>query len=175
MPAVHGRSAESGQATGRRYAGRMSTTQDSPDAPDAPDAQDAATASEAPAAPARRSKKPQALKPATAATKLDIYLQAAPAEFQERMITRDELDEIQRNPPQWLVDLRRNGPHPRSVVAARLRVSNSALVRNGLTDPQTTEQIEALIADAPEWLGRERASLAQVRRDEQRRLDRTDQ
>lgn len=147
----------------------MSTPQDSPDAQDSPDT------AVAPQAAVRRSKKPQSLKPATAATKLDIYLQAAPAEFQERMITRDELDEIQRNPPQWLVDLRRTGPHPRSVVASRLRVSNSALLRNGLTDPQTTEQIEALIADAPEWLGRERASLAQVRRDEQRRLGATDQ
>jgi len=149
----------------------MSTSEDSPVVPDSPDAQGAPEASHAAAPAPRRSKKPQALKPATAATKLDIYLGATPAEFQERMITRDELDEMQRNPPQWLVDLRRTGPHPRSVVAARLRVSNSALMRNGLTDPQTTEQIEALIADAPEWLGRERASLAEVRRQEQRAKD----
>ncbi len=141
----------------------MSTSQDAPDAPDAaaPDA-----------APARRTKKPQSLKPSTAATKLDIYLPATPAEFQAGTITRTELDELQRNPPQWLVDLRRTGPHPRSVVAARLRVSNSALVRNGLTEPQTTEQIEAILADAPEWLGRERAGLAEVRRQERAKNER---
>ena len=39
------------------------------------------------------------------------------------------LDELQRNPPQWLSDLRREGPHPRNVVAARLRISNSGLAR----------------------------------------------
>ena len=146
----------------------MSTSEDSPVVPDSPGTADASHET-TPAV--RRSKKPQALNPSTAATKLDIYLGATPAEFQARMITRDELDEMQRNPPQWLVDLRRTGPHPRSVVAARLRVSNSALTRNGLTDPQTTEQIEALLADAPEWLGRERASLAEVRRQEQRAKD----
>ncbi|WP_372594189.1 DUF5997 family protein [Actinotalea sp.] len=147
----------------------MSTPEDSPVVPDPSDAPEA---SEAPRP--RRAKKPQSLKPATAATKLDIYLPATPAEFQERMITRTELDELQQNPPQWLTDLRRNGPHPRSVVAARLRVSHSALVRNGLTAPQTTEQIEQILADAPEWLGRERASLAEVRRQEQARAERTD-
>lgn len=149
----------------------MSTSEDSPVVPDSPDAQGTPDASNEAAPTARRSKKPQALKPSTAATKLDVYLGATPSEFQERMITRDELDEMQRNPPEWLVDLRRTGPHPRSVVAARLRVSNSALSRNGLTDPQTTEQIEALLADAPDWLGRERASLAEVRRQEQRTKD----
>ena len=147
----------------------MSTPQDPPVVPDPSGAPETDQAPRP-----RRTKKPQSLKPATAATKLDIYLPAAPAEFQERMITRTELDELQANPPQWLTDLRRNGPHPRSVVAARLRVSHSALVRNGLTEAQTTEQIEQLLAEAPEWLGRERASLAEVRRQEQARSGRTD-
>jgi len=84
-------------------------------------------------------------------------------------VSRDELDELQRNPPQWLADLRRDGPHPRSVVAARLRVSNSGLARGGITEALTTEQIAALVADPPEWLVRERESFAEVRR-EQRRL-----
>lgn len=112
------------------------------------------------------------MKPATAAAKLDVYLPATPAEFRDSMITRTELDELQRNPPEWLKELRRTGPHPRSVVAARLRVSTSGLARHGLTDPLTTEQIEQIIADAPDWLGRERASLAEVRREERRRAER---
>ena len=109
------------------------------------------------------------MKPSTAALKLDVYLQATPGEFQEGMVSREELDELQRNPPQWLADLRRDGPHPRSVVAARLRVSNSGLARGGITEPLTTTQIAALIADPPQWLARERATHAEVLR-EQRRL-----
>ncbi|HTJ31881.1 DUF5997 family protein [Dactylosporangium darangshiense] len=116
-----------------------------------------------------KSKKPQVMKPATAAQKLDVYLPATPREFQDGLVSRDELDELQRNPPQWLADLRRDGPHPRSVVAARLRVSNSGLARGGITEALTTEQIAALVADPPEWLVRERESFAEVRR-EQRRL-----
>lgn len=114
-------------------------------------------------------KKSQVMKAATAALKLDVYLPATPREFQDRLISREELDELQRNPPQWLVDLRRDGPHPRSVVAARLRVSNSGLARGGVTQPLTTAQIAALAADPPEWLVRERATHAEVLR-EQRRL-----
>jgi len=109
------------------------------------------------------------MKPATAALKLDVYLPATPPEFQEGLISREELAELQLNPPPWLTDLRRNGPHPRNVVAARLRVSNSGLARGGITEPLTTEQIAALIAEPPPWLMRERATQAEVRR-EQRRL-----
>jgi hypothetical protein len=109
------------------------------------------------------------MKPATAALKLDVYLQATPREFQEAMITREELDELQHNPPQWLSDLRRDGPHPRNVVAARLRVSNSGLARGGITEPLTSAQIAALAADPPPWLTRERETFAEVQR-EQRRL-----
>jgi hypothetical protein len=114
-------------------------------------------------------KKSQLMKPSTAALKLDVYLPATPAEFREGMISREEFDELQRNPPQWLADLRRDGPHPRGVVAARLRVSNSGLARAGITDPLTTAEIAALIADPPEWLVRERETQAEVVR-EQRRL-----
>ncbi|MEV7973937.1 DUF5997 family protein [Cellulomonas sp. NPDC089187] len=112
------------------------------------------------------------MKPATAAAKLGVYLPATPEEFQAGPVSRDQLDAWQADPPQWLTDLRRNGPHPRQVVAARLRVSMSGLARNGLTDPLTTEQIEALIAEAPEWLHRERASFAEVKREEQRLKER---
>ncbi|GII22690.1 hypothetical protein Pme01_22870 [Planosporangium mesophilum] len=114
-------------------------------------------------------KKSQLMKPSTAAQKLGVYLPATPREFQEGSVSREEFDELQHNPPQWLVDLRRNGPHPRSVVAARLRVSNSGLARGGITEPLTTAQIAALAADPPQWLARERETHAEARR-EQRRL-----
>ncbi len=116
-------------------------------------------------------KKSQVMKPATAALKLDVYLPATPQEFQDGSVSREELDELQHNPPQWLADLRRNGPHPRSVVAARLRVSNSGLARAGITEPLTTAEISALIADPPQWLIRERATHAEVRREQQRLQD----
>jgi hypothetical protein len=90
------------------------------------------------------------------------------------LVSREELYELQRNPPQWLVDLRRDGPHPRNVVAARLRVSNSGLARGGVTEPLTTAQIAALVADPPPWLIRERATHAEMRR-ERRRLQERDE
>lgn len=108
------------------------------------------------------------MKAATAALKLDIYLPATPQEFQDGEVSRDELNELQRNPPQWLVELRRDGPHPRNVIAARLRVSNSGLARGGITDPLTTAQIADLIADPPAWLVSERETYAEVRREERR-------
>lgn len=112
------------------------------------------------------------MKPSTAAQKLEVYLPETPAEFQERDISREELQELQRTPPQWLVDLRKNGPHPRGVVAARLRVSTSALGRHGLTDPLTTEEIDEIIQNPPEWLSRERAIQAEVKREERRLKER---
>ena len=102
------------------------------------------------------------MKPATAAKKLGVYLEATPAEFQAGVVSRDELNALQADPPEWLRDLRRNGPHPRSVVAAKLRVSISGLTRGGVTEPLTTEQIEALKAANPDWLQRERATQAEV-------------
>lgn len=112
------------------------------------------------------------MKPATAAAKLGVYLPATPPEFQAEPVSREQLDAWQHEPPQWLVDLRRTGPHPRQVVAARLRISLSGLARAGLTDPLTTEQIDAIIAEAPEWLHLERASYAEVKREEQRLRER---
>ncbi|GEA84987.1 hypothetical protein GCM10009774_06120 [Cellulomonas gelida] len=113
-------------------------------------------------------KKTQEMKPSTAAAKLDVYLPATPEEFRTGTVTRDELAELQQDPPQWLVDLRRNGPHPRNVVAARLRVSTSGLARAGVTDALTTDEINALIAEPPEWLVRERQTFEEVRREERR-------
>ncbi|MEW2251537.1 MULTISPECIES: DUF5997 family protein [unclassified Streptomyces] len=107
----------------------------------------------------------QTMKPATAAKKLGVYLPATPKEFQEGVVSRAELDELQANPPEWLRELRRNGPHPRPVVAAKLGVSHAGLARAGITDALTTEQIEALKQEMPEWLVKERATQAEVRKE----------
>ncbi len=107
----------------------------------------------------------QTMKPATAAKKLGVYLQATPAEFQEGVVSRDELNALQADPPEWLKELRRNGPHPRPVVAAKLGVSIAGLARGGVTEPLTTEQIEELKRDVPEWLVKERATQAEVRKE----------
>ncbi|WP_328388440.1 DUF5997 family protein [Streptomyces sp. NBC_00400] len=107
----------------------------------------------------------QTMKPATAAKKLGVYLEATPAEFQEGVVSRTELNALQADPPQWLQDLRRNGPHPRPVVAAKLGISISGLARGGITEPLTTEQIDALKKDSPEWLQKERATQAEVRKE----------
>lgn len=111
----------------------------------------------------------QSMKPATAAKKLDVYLPATPAEFQASAITRDELAALQADPPQWLKDLRRNGPHPKNLVAAKLGVSIAGLARGGVVDALTTEQIDALLAEKPDWLIAERESYQNVLA-EQRRL-----
>ncbi|MFI6291969.1 DUF5997 family protein [Nonomuraea sp. NPDC050790] len=107
----------------------------------------------------------QTMKPATAAKKLGVLLSATPAEFQEGVVSRDELNELQSKPPAWLADLRRNGPHPKQVVAARLGVSISGLTRGGVTEPLTTAEIEALRAENPEWLERERSIQAEARKE----------
>jgi hypothetical protein len=108
-------------------------------------------------------KSTQTMKPATAAKKLGLYLQATPAEFQEGVVSRTELNGLQADPPQWLLDLRRDGPHPRPVVAAKLGVSIAGLARGGVTEPLTTEQVDALKRESPEWLQRERSTQAEVR------------
>ncbi|UYQ61166.1 DUF5997 family protein [Streptomyces peucetius] len=110
----------------------------------------------------------QTMKPATAAKKLGVYLPATPTEFQEGVVTRGELNALQADPPQWLQDLRRNGPHPRPVVAAKLGVSIAGLARGGLTDPLTTEQIDELKRELPGWLRQERATQAEVRKEAER-------
>ncbi|MEV4838034.1 DUF5997 family protein [Nonomuraea sp. NPDC049486] len=110
----------------------------------------------------------QTMKPATAAKKLGIVLSATPAEFQEGVVSRSELNALQASPPAWLTDLRRNGPHPKQVVAAKLGVSISGLMRNGITDPLTTAEIDALKAENPAWLEQERSIQAEVRKEAQR-------
>ncbi|WP_435601663.1 DUF5997 family protein [Streptomyces sp. C10-9-1] len=110
----------------------------------------------------------QTMKPATAAKKLGVYLEATPASFREGSVSRAELNALQTDPPAWLAELRRNGPHPRQVVAARLGVSIAGLARGGITEPLTTEQIDALRQEFPEWLRRERATQAEVRKESAR-------
>ncbi|WP_181138402.1 DUF5997 family protein [Streptomyces sp. Ru73] len=107
----------------------------------------------------------QTMKPATAAKKLGVYLEATPADFREGVVSRTELNALQADPPEWLRDLRRNGPHPRPVVASKLGVSISGLARAGITEALTTEQIDALKAENPEWLQKERATQAEVRKE----------
>ncbi|MEV0978886.1 DUF5997 family protein [Streptomyces sp. NPDC049915] len=114
----------------------------------------------------------QTMKPATAAKKLGVYLPATPKEFQEGVVSRAELDELQANPPEWLRELRRTGPHPRPVIAAKLGVSNAGLLRAGITGALTTEEIEALRQEMPEWLVKERATQAEVRKEAARLKER---
>lgn len=102
------------------------------------------------------------MKPLTAANKLGILLQAAPQEFQSSPITRAELDALRASPPEWLTELRRNGPFPRDVVAQKLGISRSGLARGGITEALNAEQIGALIADPPAWLTRERETYREV-------------
>ncbi|NIK58865.1 DUF5997 family protein [Kribbella shirazensis] len=108
-------------------------------------------------------RKIQTMKPATAAKKLGVYLQATPAEFQDGVVSRDELNALQADPPEWLRDLRRDGPHPRPVVAAKLGVSISGLARAGITEALTTAEIEAIKTENPDWLEHERAIQADLR------------
>jgi Family of unknown function (DUF5997) len=111
----------------------------------------------------------QTMKPATAAQKLGIYLPAAPESFQTTAITREALNQLLETPPEWLVELRLAGPHPRQIVAGKLGISASGLARAGVTDALTTAQIKDLLASPPEWLVCERATQAAVR-EEQRRV-----
>jgi len=110
----------------------------------------------------------QVLKPTNAAKKLGVYLPATPPDFQEHGITRAQLEELETNPPEWLADLRRHGPHPRPVVAGRLGISIAGLARGGIADPLTTEQIDELRQDPPAWLVTEREVAAKVREEEDR-------
>jgi sarcosine oxidase gamma subunit len=106
---------------------------------------------------------PDAMKPATAAKKLGIYLPATPESFQSSALTRAQFAALQSDPPEWLVELRLNGPHPRDVVARKLGVSASGLARAEISDALTTAEISALLASPPQWLVRERATQAAVR------------
>jgi len=100
--------------------------------------------------------KAQFLSAQTAARKLGIYLPAAPAEFRDAQHSRDELAELEADPPEWLRVLRAEGPHPRSEVSRRLGITNSGLARAGVSDAMTTAEIQALVADPPAWLLAER-------------------
>jgi hypothetical protein len=106
---------------------------------------------------------PGAMKPATAAKKLGVYLPATPEEFQASAVTREQFAALQFDPPEWLVELRLNGPHPRDVVARKLGVSTSGLTRGDVTDALTTDEIRSLLAAPPQWLVRERSTQAAVR------------
>ncbi|MGQ4614730.1 DUF5997 family protein [Nocardia sp. R7R-8] len=108
-------------------------------------------------------KKPQMMKPLTAANKLGIYLPAAPEEFRNAPISRTQLDALRNDPPDWLTELRRTGPFPRDVVARKLGISHTGLTRAGVSDHLTVDEIDALLADPPEWLVRERENYAAVR------------
>ena len=108
------------------------------------------------------------MKPVTAAKKLGIFLPATPESFQEGEVTRTEFLELQANPPEWLAELRRTGPHPRAVVAQKLGISASGLARSGVSDSMTTAEIKALLEQKPEWLVVERATHAAVQEENAR-------
>ena len=108
------------------------------------------------------------MKPATAAKKLGVHLDATPEEFRAGVVSREELDALQADPPEWLRELRRDGPHPRPVVADRLGVSISGLARAEITGPLTTAQITALKEEQPGWLRRERRIRAEAQAEEAR-------
>jgi Family of unknown function (DUF5997) len=114
----------------------------------------------------------QSMKPETAAKKLGILLEATPEEFRDGDVTREELNRLIADPPEWLQVLRREGPHPRTVVAAKLGISNSGLSRGGVTEPLTTAEIKALLVAPPQWLVQERATQAAVRAEKRRVAER---
>ena len=103
------------------------------------------------------------MKPLTAAKKLGIYLPATPEEFREGELSHAEFLRLQSEPPEWLQELRRNGPHPRPEVARKLGITITALKNNDADQPMTTQQIKELLAEMPPWLEAARASLVQQR------------
>ena len=102
------------------------------------------------------------MKPSTAAQKLGILLSAAPESFKRASISRVELDALPGDAPAWLTELRKNGPFPRDVIAQKLGVSKSGLIRGGITEPLNSDEIGELIANPPEWLIHERAVHREV-------------
>ncbi len=113
----------------------------------------------------------QTLKPITAAQKLGVHLPATPEEFRHAALTRDEVEQLKADPPQWLRELRRNGPFPRDVVAQKLGISRAALNRNELADSLDAEQIGALLADPPPWLLKERRTYLATIEEKERAKD----
>ncbi|BAC17872.1 conserved hypothetical protein [Corynebacterium efficiens YS-314] len=104
-----------------------------------------------------------AMKPQTAAKKLGLYLPATPEEFQNNALTHQEFNALQENPPEWLQTLRREGPHPRPVVAQKLGITIAALKKNDMDQPLTTAEIKALLENQPDWLRAARTQLAEGR------------
>ena len=113
----------------------------------------------------------QTLKPLTAAQKLGVHLPATPEEFQHAELTRDEVEQLKADPPEWLVELRRNGPFPRDVVAQKLGISRAGLARNGITESLDADQIGVLLADPPPWLLKERRTYAATIEEHERAKD----
>ena len=90
--------------------------------------------------------KTQLLKPETATKKLSIYLPAAPEEFRRTPLSREQLSALTENPPEWLVTLRRDGPHPRKpdpagliqvMSAAGVAPSETMMVGDSIIDYRT--------------------------------------
>jgi hypothetical protein len=104
----------------------------------------------------------QTMKPETAAKKLGVLLEATPEAFRAGPVSRSTMQELQETPPEWLVSLRKDGPHPRPVVAAKLGVSVAGLRRADMVEPLTTEEIQTLLEQKPDWLLRERETHAAV-------------
>lgn len=126
------------------------------------------TAETAPTTTSRPAKADQTMKPFTAAKKLGVYLPATPEEFQGAPVTREAFAALQSDPPEWLVQLRLTGPHPRPEVARKLGITISGLARGGVDDALTTDEIQALLTEMPSWLTQERHNLAQVREEDAR-------
>lgn len=103
------------------------------------------------------------MKPQTAAKKLGLFLPATPEEFQNNALTHWEFKALQENPPEWLQTLRREGPHPRPVVAQKLGITIVALKKNDIDKPLTTAEIKALLENQPEWLRAARTQMAEGR------------
>lgn len=51
------------------------------------------------------------------------------------------------------------------MIAAKLGISIAGLARGGVADALTTEQVDALKDEMPEWLKKERATQAEVRKE----------
>lgn len=110
-----------------------------------------------------KSTKGPKMKPITAAKKLGIYLPAAPQEFQDTPLTHEQFVGLQKNPPEWLQDLRLTGPHPRPEVARKLGITITSLKNNDMDKPLTTQEIKELLQNQPDWLRHARKSLAENR------------
>ncbi len=108
------------------------------------------------------------MKPMTAAKKLGIYLPATPQEFQDTPLSHEAFVELQKNPPEWLQTLRREGPHPRAEVARKLGITITALKKSELSEDLTTAQIKELLENQPEWLREARRQLAAERENQQK-------